>query len=125
MTYQGLTRIESASAEAGDIISLAGIEDIRVGETLASPHNPVALPTVNVDEPTISMNVSHNTSPLAGKDGGRFLTSRHIRELLAHEAMMNVGIKVEEADGGERCKVSGRGELHLAILISTRGCWWA
>ncbi len=119
LTYQGLTRIDSASAEAGDIISLAGIEEIRVGETLASPQHPVALPTVNVDEPTISMNFSHNTSPLAGKDGGRFLTSRHIRERLAHEAMMNVGIKVEEADGGERFKVSGRGELHLAILIET------
>ena len=119
LTYQGLTRIESQSAEAGDIISLAGVEDIRVGETLASPQHPVALPTVNVDEPTISMNFSHNTSPLAGKDGGRFLTSRHIRERLAHEAMMNVGIKVEEADGGERFKVSGRGELHLAILIET------
>ena len=63
------------------------------------------------------MNFSHNTSPLSGKDGARFLTSRHIRERLAHEAMMNVGIKVEEVDGGERFKVSGRGELHLAILI--------
>ena len=65
------------------------------------------------------MNFSHNTSPVSGKDGGRFLTSRHIRERLAHEAMMNVGIKVEEVDGGERFKVSGRGELHLAILIET------
>jgi len=119
LTYQGLVQIESESAEAGDIISLSGMEDIRVGETLASPQHPVALPTVNVDEPTISMNFSHNTSPLAGKDGGRFLTSRHIRERLAHEAMVNIGIKVEEADGGERFKVSGRGELHLAILIET------
>ncbi len=119
LTYQGLTRVESEEAEAGDIISLAGIQDIRVGETLASPKHPVALPTVNVDEPTISMNFSHNTSPLSGKDGGRFLTSRHIRERLEHEAMINVGIKVEEVDGGERFKVSGRGELHLAILIET------
>ncbi len=119
LAYQGLIRIESESAEAGDIISLSGMEDIRVGETLASPQHPVALPTVNVDEPTISMYFSHNTSPLAGKDGGRFLTSRHIRERLAHEAMVNIGIKVEEADGGERFKVSGRGELHLAILIET------
>ena len=119
LAYQGLTRVDRPSAQAGDIISLAGVEDVRVGETLASPNHPVALPTVNVDEPTISMNFSHNTSPLAGKDGGRFLTSRHIRERLAHEAMVNVGIKVEEADGGERFKVSGRGELHLAILIET------
>ena len=74
---------------------------------------------MKIDEPTLSMNFSHNTSPLAGKDGGRFLTSRHIRERLAHEAMMNVGIKVEEVQGGERFKVSGRGELHLSILIET------
>ncbi|MEE8126436.1 MAG: translational GTPase TypA, partial [Nitrospirales bacterium] len=119
LSYQGLVRIDIESALAGDIISLAGVEDVRVGETLASPQNPNALPTVNVDEPTISMNFSHNTSPLASKDGGRFLTSRHIRERLAHEAMMNVGIKVDEVDGGERFKVSGRGELHLSILIET------
>jgi len=119
LSYQGLVRLDIESAQAGDIISLAGVEDVRVGETLASPQNPNALPTVNVDEPTISMNFSHNTSPLASKDGGRFLTSRHIRERLAHEAMMNVGIKVDEVDGGERFKVSGRGELHLSILIET------
>jgi len=119
LAYQGLIRVDRKSAQAGDIISLAGVDDVRVGETLASPHHPVALPTVNIDEPTISMNFSHNTSPLAGKDGGRFLTSRHIRERLAHEAMVNVGIKIEEADGGERFTVSGRGELHLAILIET------
>jgi GTP-binding protein len=119
LAYQGLARVERQEALAGDIISIAGVSEVRVGETIASPVNPVALPTVNVDEPTISMNFSHNTSPLSGKDGGRFLTSRHIRERLAHEAMMNVGIKVEESDGGERFKVSGRGELHLAILIET------
>ena len=119
LAYQGLARVNRDSAQAGDIISIAGVQDVRVGETLASPDNPVALPAVNVDEPTISMNFSHNTSPLAGNDGGRFLTSRHIRERLMHEAMMNVGIKVEEADEGERWTVSGRGELHLAILIET------
>ncbi len=119
LAYQGLVRVERDFAQAGDIVSIAGIDDVRVGETLASPEHPVGLPTVNVDEPTISMNFSHNTSPLSGKDGGRFLTSRHIRERLAHEAMMNVGIKVEEADGGERFTVSGRGELHLSILIET------
>lgn len=119
LAYRGLLRIEWDKAQAGDIVSLAGVQDVRVGETIASPSFPVALPTVNIDEPTISMNFSHNTSPLAGKDGGRFLTSRHIRERLAHEAMVNVGIKVEEVEGGERFKVSGRGELHLAILIET------
>jgi len=119
LKYKGLKRIEGESAEAGDIVSIAGVEEVKVGETIADVDNPKALPTVKVEEPTISMNFSHNTSPLAGKDGGKFLTSRHIRERLEHEAMVNVGIKVEEADGGERFKVSGRGELHLAILIET------
>ena len=119
LKYQGLKKIEVQDAMAGDIISISGIDEVKVGETLASPDKPEALPTLKIDEPTISMNFSHNTSPLAGKDGGRFLTSRHIRERLAHEAMMNVGVKVEEVEGGERFKVSGRGELHLAILIET------
>lgn len=119
LKYQGLKRIEVQAAMAGDIISISGIENVKVGDTLASPEKPEALPTLKIDEPTISMNFSHNTSPLAGKDGGRFLTSRHIRERLEHEAMVNVGIKVEEVEKGERFKVSGRGELHLAILIET------
>ena len=119
LKYRGLKRVETDNAEAGDIVSIAGLENVKVGETIASLDNPQALPTVKIDEPTISMNFSHNTSPLAGKDGGKFLTSRHIRERLEHEAMVNVGIKVEEVEGGERFKVSGRGELHLAILIET------
>ena len=119
MKYRGLLRVESQDAIAGDIISISGIEDVQVGETLACIDDPKGLPTVKIDEPTISMNFSHNTSPIAGKDGGRFLTSRHIRERLEHEAMINVGIKVDEVQGGERFKVSGRGELHLAILIET------
>lgn len=119
LKYQGLKKIEAESAEAGDIISIAGVDDMKVGETLASPDNPHPLPTLKIDEPTMSMTFSHNTSPLAGKDGGRFLTSRHIRERLEHEAMINMGIKIEEVDGGERFKVSGRGELHLSILIET------
>ncbi|MFH1798895.1 MAG: translational GTPase TypA [Candidatus Omnitrophota bacterium] len=119
MKYRGLIRVESPDATAGDIISIAGMDDVQVGETLASVDEPKGLPTVKIDEPTISMNFSHNTGPIAGKDGGRFLTSRHIRERLEHEAMINVGIKVEEVAGGERFKVSGRGELHLEILIET------
>jgi GTP-binding protein len=119
LKYKGMARVEAESAMAGDIVSIAGAEDVQVGDTLADAENPEALPLIKIDEPTISMNFSHNTSPLAGKDGGKFLTSRHIRERLAHEAMMNVGIKVEEAEGGERFKVSGRGELHLSILIET------
>ncbi len=119
MRYMGLVRVETDKAIAGDIVLVAGIENIQVGETLTCLNEPQGLPTIKIDEPTISMNFSHNTSPLAGKDGGRFLTSRHIRERLTHEAKINVGIKVEEVDGGERFKVSGRGELHLAILIET------
>ena len=119
MKCKGLVRLECNKAIAGDIISLAGVENVQVGETLTCVDSPKGLPTVKIDEPTISMNFSHNTSPLAGKDGGRYLTSRHIRERLGHEAKINVGIKVEEVDGGERFKVSGRGELHLAILIET------
>ena len=119
MKYRGLFRVEVMDATAGDIVSISGVDDVQVGETLTCIENPKGLPTIKIDEPTISMNFSHNTSPIAGKDGGRFLTSRHIRERLAHEAMINVGIKVDEVDGGERFKVSGRGELHLAILIET------
>ncbi|MDD5772731.1 MAG: translational GTPase TypA [bacterium] len=120
LKYVGLKRVEVGNAEAGDIVSIVpGIDDIKVGETLACTENPQALPTIKIDEPTISMNFSHNTSPIAGKDGGRFLTSRHIRERLEYEKMMNVGIKIEEVDNGDRFKVSGRGELHLAILIET------
>jgi len=119
MKYRGLIRVEVNEAIAGDIISISGIEDVEVGETITCVDNPKGLSTVKIDEPTISMNFSHNTSPLSGKDGGRFLTSRHIRERLQHEAMINVGIKVEEIAGTERLKVSGRGELHLAILIET------
>ena len=119
MKYKGLARVEANSATAGDIISIAGADNVKAGETLACVSDPKGLPTLKIDEPTISMNFSHNTSPLAGKDGGRFLTSRHIRERLQHEAMINVGIKIEEVEGGERFKVSGRGELHLSILIET------
>jgi GTP-binding protein len=119
LKYRGLKRVEADVARAGDIVSIAGMENAKVGSTLAAPENPELLPMVKIDEPTISMNFSHNTSPLTGRDGGRFLTSRHIRERLEHEAMVNVGVRVEETDGGERFKVSGRGELHLSILIET------
>ncbi len=119
LKYRGLVQVESDMASAGEIVSLAGIEHAEVGSTLASPEHPEPLPMVRIDEPTISMTFSHNTSPLAGKDGGRFLTSRHIRERLHHEAMINVGVRVEETEDGEGFKVSGRGELHLSILIET------
>ena len=119
LKYKGLKRIEVDSAGAGDIVSIAGVSDVKVGETIASIESPEALPKIKIDEPTISMIFSCNTSPLVGKDGGRFLTSRHIRERLEHEALTNVGIKVEEVADTEKIKVSGRGELHLSILIET------
>jgi len=119
LKYKGLKRVEVDSAKAGDIVSIAGISDVKVGETLASIDNPQALPKIKIDEPTLSMVFSHNTSPLAGKDGGRFLTSRHIRERLEHEALTNVGIKIEKIADTEKVKISGRGELHLSVLIET------
>jgi GTP-binding protein len=119
LKYRGLHRIEAEEAMAGDIVSIAGMENVKVGSTLAAPENPELLPMVKIDEPTISMEFSHNTSPLAGKDGGRFLTSRHLRERLEHEAMINVGVRMEPTANGERFKVSGRGELHMSILIET------
>lgn len=119
LKYRGLKRIEESTAQAGDIASIAGFEEVHVADTLADPSNPEAIPAVKIDEPTIAMNFAHNSSPLSGRDGGRFLTSRHIRERLYHEAMMNVGIRIEEVPGEDRFKVSGRGELHLSILIET------
>lgn len=125
LKYQGLKRVMVDSAQAGDIVSIAGMDDVNVGETLASIENPQALPPIKIDEPTISMVFSHNTGPLSGKDGGKFLTSRHIKERLEREVLTNVGIKIEEMPGSEKIKVSGRGELHLSILIETmrrEGC---
>ncbi len=119
MKYRGLIRVDVDEAIAGDIILISGIEGVAVGETITCVDEPKGLPAIKIDEPTISMNFSHNMSPFSGRDGGRFLTSRHVRERLEHEAMINVGIKVEEVAGSERLKVSGRGELHLAILIET------
>ncbi|HPW77201.1 MAG: GTP-binding protein TypA/BipA [Candidatus Omnitrophica bacterium ADurb.Bin292] len=119
LKYKGMKRVEVDLAEAGDIVTIAGIEEVHVADTLTHPDKPEAIPAVKIDEPTIAMNFACNSSPLAGKDGGRFLTSRHIRERLRREAMMNVGIRLEDVPGEDRVKVSGRGELHLSILIET------
>ena len=119
LKYRGLSRLEADMAMAGDIASIAGVENVKVGSTLAAPDQAELLPMVKIDEPTISMNFSNNTSPLSGTDGGRFLTFRQLKERLEHEAMVNVGIRVEETTKGKRLKVSGRGELHLSILIET------
>ncbi|MEP7342478.1 MAG: translational GTPase TypA [Acidobacteriota bacterium] len=115
-TYEGLKQAPIEKAEAGDIISVAGIEGIHIGDTITSAIDPRPLPRIVVDEPTISMIFSVNTSPFAGKEGNH-VTSRKIRERLDKELLANVAIKVEDTDSPERFKVSGRGELQLAILI--------
>ncbi len=115
-TFEGLKRIDATEAAAGDIICLAGIEDIMIGETIADAENPVAIPTIAIDEPTVSMIFGVNTSPFAGRDG-QFVTSRQIKDRLDRELIGNVSIRVEPTDTPEQMKVVGRGELQLSILI--------
>ena len=114
--FEGLKRESIERAEFGEIVALAGIEDIEIGDTITSADNPQALPAIAVDEPTISMIFSVNNSPFAGKDG-RFVTSRQVKERLDRETLGNVAIRVEETAAPEQFKVSGRGELQLSILI--------
>ncbi|MBN1569451.1 MAG: translational GTPase TypA [Acidobacteria bacterium] len=115
-TFEGLKQQPVNEASAGEIIALAGIEGIYIGETIADAEEPIPLPTIQVDEPTISMIFHPNTSPLSGRDG-RYVTSRHLRARLEKEALANVAIRVEETDEMDSFKVSGRGELQMAILI--------
>lgn len=117
-TFQGLNKVEVEEASAGDIISLAGLEGIAIGETLADPANPVALPTIRVEEPTVRMTFGVNTSLFAGREG-KWSTSRKLRERLFDELRTNVALRVEETESAETFLVSGRGELHLGILIET------
>ena len=117
-TFQGLNKVEIDEASAGDIVSLAGLEEIGIGETLADPANPVALPTIKVEEPTVRMTFGVNTSPFAGREG-KWSTSRKLRERLYEELRTNVALRVEDTDSAENFLVSGRGELHLGILIET------
>jgi GTP-binding protein len=114
--FDGLKRVEIGEAGAGDIVCLAGIEDITIGETIAHPDYRVAIPPIAVDEPTVSMVFGVNTSPMSGRDG-QFVTSRHLRERLQRELLGNVSLQVEDTDTPEQVKVLGRGELQLAILI--------
>jgi GTP-binding protein len=114
--FDGLKRIDITDAAAGDIVCLAGIEDITIGETIASPENPVAMPPIAVDEPTVSMIFGVNTSPMSGRDGN-YVTSRQIKDRLEKELLGNVSIRVEPTDTPEQMKVLGRGELQLSILI--------
>lgn len=116
--YQGLEKVEVDSAEAGEIVAIAGLEGIAIGETLADPENPVALPSIEVEEPTVRMTFGVNTSPFTGKEG-KWGTSRKLRERLFDELRNNVALRVEETEAADTFKVAGRGELHLAILIET------
>lgn len=116
--HQGLQRVEVDSAQAGEIIALAGLEGIAIGETLADSLNPVALPAIQVEEPTVRMTFGVNTSPFSGREG-RWSTSRKLRERLFDELRSNVSLRVSETESADTFIVSGRGELHLAILIET------
>lgn len=115
---QGLDRVEIPEAVAGDIVAVAGIERLGISDTLCSPDRVEALPALSVDEPTVSMTFQVNTSPFAGREG-KFLTSRQIRERLFRETIHNVALRVEETADPEKFLVSGRGELHLSILLET------
>ena len=116
--WQGLKRIELERACAGDIVAIAGIEDIHIGETVADRERPAALPPIRIDEPTIAMVFAVNTSPWAGRSGSQ-VTSRKLRERLGHESRRNVSLRVEETASTDAFRVLGRGELQLAILIET------
>jgi len=116
--HQGLERVEVQEARAGDIVVVAGLEDVAIGETLADPDHPVALPVIHVEAPTVRMTFAVNTSPFTGQEG-RWSTSRKIRERLSLELRTNVSLRVEDTDSADSFLVSGRGELHLAILIET------
>lgn len=116
--HEGLKRVEVPFAEAGEIVAIAGLGGIAIGETLADPDRPLALPAIKIDEPTVRMTFGVNTSPLAGREG-RWNTSRKLRERLLDEAWHNISLQVEETEHADTFIVSGRGELHLAILIET------
>ena len=114
--YLGLHRTEVAEAQAGDIIALTGLGELKISDTICNPQAVEALPALSVDEPTVSMNFCVNTSPFAGKEG-KFITSRNIEERLRQELVHNVALRVENTNEPDRFKVSGRGELHLSVLI--------
>lgn len=116
--FEGLKRTETAEALLGDIVAVSGVGDINIGETICDVDCPEPLPFVNIDEPTINMTFSVNNSPFAGKEGS-YVTSRHLRDRLFKELETNVSLRVEETDSPDSFKVSGRGELHLSILIET------
>jgi GTP-binding protein len=116
--FDGLKRVEIESAGAGNLVAVSGFADANIGETIADPNNPEALPLIKVDEPTLQMMFCVNDSPFAGREG-KFVTSRQVRDRLMRELETNVALRVEDTDSPDRLQVSGRGELHLGILIET------
>ena len=114
--YRGLNRIEVDKAYSGDIVLISGISDISIGDTLNNPDNILPMPPISIEEPTLTMNFMVNASPFAGQDG-KYITSRNIKERLERELEVNVGLRVEPTESADVFKVSGRGELHLSILI--------
>lgn len=116
MGFEGLQRIEIEKSSAGNIVAVAGFSDANIGETITSPEDPQALPLIKVDEPTLQMTFSVNDSPFAGQEG-KFVTSRQLRDRLMRELETNVALRIEETDSPDKFLVSGRGELHLGILI--------
>ena len=115
-SYKGLEKVSVPNAQAGDIVIVTGIEEVGIGVTIADMDKPIGLPVILVDEPTLNMDFMVNTSPLAGKEG-KFVTSRQIRERLTKELLVNVALRVEDTDDADVFRVSGRGELHLTILL--------
>ena len=118
LVYRGLDRVSVPDAKAGDIVLLTGLEDITIGDTLADPESPDPLPRIEIDEPTVRMTFGVNTSPFTGREG-KFSTTRQLRARLYKELDVNLGLRVEDTDAAEKFLVSGRGELHLAVLIET------
>lgn len=114
--FDGLNRVEVKEATIGSIVAVSGIADISIGDTLCSPENPEAIPFQKISEPTISMQFIVNDSPFAGQEG-KFVTSRHLRDRLFRELNTDVSLRVEETENADSFKVSGRGELHLSVLI--------
>ena len=117
-TYMGLKRVEVEEAKAGDIVALSGISDINIGDTICDLNNPEKIPFVDIDEPTVTMTFSVNNGPFAGREG-QFVTSRHIRDRLYKELERNVSLRVKDGETPDSFEVSGRGELHLSVLIET------
>ena len=118
MTFDGLARVNVEQAEAGDICALVGLEDVEIGDSICDPADPKPMETIDIEPPTLTMMFSVNNSPFAGKEG-KYVTSRNIRERLMRELESNVALKVESTESNDAMKVSGRGLLHLGILIES------